>query len=48
MLGTGSQYGLTGWGNNEAQTYTADSSNLNISGGALTTLSPGSKTTARA
>jgi len=35
MLGTGSQYGLTGWGNNEAETYTADSSNLNISGGAL-------------
>ena len=35
MLGTGSQYGLTGWGNNEVQTYTADSSNLNISGGAL-------------
>jgi beta-glucanase (GH16 family) len=35
MLGTGSQYGLTGWGNNEAETYTADSSNLNISNGAL-------------
>jgi beta-glucanase (GH16 family) len=35
MLGTGSEYGLTGWGNNEAETYTANSSNLNISGGAL-------------
>lgn len=34
-LGTGSQYGLVGWGNNEAETYTADPSNLNISGGAL-------------
>ena len=34
-LGTGSQYGLVGWGNNEAESYTADPSNLNISGGAL-------------
>jgi beta-glucanase (GH16 family) len=34
-LGTGSQYGLVGWGNNELQSYTADSANLNISGGAL-------------
>ena len=33
-LGTGSQYGLVGWGNNEAESYTADPSNLNISGGA--------------
>jgi beta-glucanase (GH16 family) len=33
--GTGSQYGLTGWGNNEAETYTDDPANLNISGGAL-------------
>src|ERR1700755_313240 len=33
--GTGSQYGLTGWGNNEAETYTDDPSNLNISDGAL-------------
>jgi beta-glucanase (GH16 family) len=35
MLGTGSQYGLNGWGNNEAESYTANASNLNISGGAL-------------
>ncbi len=35
MLGTGSQYGVVGWGNNEAQTYTDDPANLNISGGAL-------------
>jgi beta-glucanase (GH16 family) len=34
-LGTGSQYGLVGWGNNELQSYTADPANLNISGGAL-------------
>ena len=34
-LGTGSQYGLVGWGNNEAESYTDDPSNLNISGGAL-------------
>jgi len=33
--GTGSQYGLAGWGNNEAETYTDDPANLNISGGAL-------------
>ncbi len=33
--GTGSQYGLTGWGNNEAESYTDDPSNLNISDGAL-------------
>jgi beta-glucanase (GH16 family) len=34
-LGTGSQYGLVGWGNNELESYTADPANLNISGGAL-------------
>jgi beta-glucanase (GH16 family) len=34
-LGTGSQYGLDGWGNHELESYTADPSNLNISGGAL-------------
>ncbi len=33
--GTGSQYGLTGWGNNEAESYTDDPANLNISNGAL-------------
>lgn len=33
--GTGSQYGLDGWGNHEAESYTDDAANLNISGGAL-------------
>src|SRR5262249_21897243 len=33
--GTGSQYGLTGWGNNEAESYSDDPANLNISDGAL-------------
>jgi beta-glucanase (GH16 family) len=33
--GTGSQYGLEGWGNHEAESYTDDAANLNISDGAL-------------
>jgi len=34
-LGTGSQYGLTGWGNNELQSYTARPQNASVSGGTL-------------
>lgn len=34
-LGTGSQYGLTGWGNNELQYYTSRSQNASVSGGLL-------------
>ncbi|MBM4011636.1 MAG: glycosyl hydrolase family protein [Planctomycetes bacterium] len=34
-IGTGSQYGLTGWGNNELQYYTDRSQNLTVSGGLL-------------
>lgn len=34
-LGTGSQYGLTGWGNNELQFYTDRSQNASVSGGTL-------------
>jgi len=34
-IGTGSQYGLTGWGNNELQYYTDRSQNLTVSGGML-------------
>lgn len=35
-LGTGSQYGLTGWGNNELQYYTARSANARVADGLLT------------
>ena len=34
-LGTGSQYGLTGWGNNELQYYTDRTQNASVSGGLL-------------
>jgi autotransporter-associated beta strand protein len=34
-IGTGSQYGLTGWGNNELQYYTDRSQNASVSGGVL-------------
>lgn len=34
-IGTGSQYGLTGWGNNELQYYTDRSQNATVSGGVL-------------
>jgi len=34
-LGTGSQYGLTGWGNNELQSYTNRPQNASVSGGTL-------------
>jgi autotransporter-associated beta strand protein len=34
-LGTGSQYGLTGWGNNELQSYTDRSQNATVGGGVL-------------
>ena len=34
-LGTGSQYGLTGWGNNELQFYTNRPQNATVSGGML-------------
>lgn len=34
-LGTGSQYGLDGWGNNELQYYTARSSNASVADGML-------------
>ncbi|MFM7205075.1 MAG: family 16 glycosylhydrolase [Planctomycetaceae bacterium] len=34
-LGTGSQYGLTGWGNNELQYYTDRTQNASVSGGML-------------
>jgi len=34
-LGTGSQYGLTGWGNNELQYYTSRTQNASVSGGIL-------------
>lgn len=35
-IGTGSQYGLTGWGNNELQYYTNRTQNASVSGGMLT------------
>lgn len=35
-LGTGSQFGLNGWGNNELQYYTDQSSNVDVNGGFLT------------
>ena len=34
-IGTGSQFGLTGWGNNELQYYTDRPQNATVSGGAL-------------
>jgi autotransporter-associated beta strand protein len=34
-LGTGSQFGLTGWGNNELQYYTDRTQNATVSGGML-------------
>ncbi len=34
-LGTGSQYGLDGWGNNELQYYTARTANARVAGGLL-------------
>jgi autotransporter-associated beta strand protein len=36
QLGTGSQYGLDGWGNNELQYYTARTSNARVADGLLT------------
>ena len=35
-IGTGSQHGLTGWGNNELQYYTNRTQNASVSGGMLT------------
>lgn len=35
MLGTGSQFGLVGWGNNELQYYTSRSQNIQVSDGTL-------------
>lgn len=34
-LGTGSQFGLNGWGNNELQYYTDDESNVSVANGML-------------
>ncbi len=34
-IGTGSQFGLTGWGNNELQYYTSRTQNATVSGGML-------------
>jgi autotransporter-associated beta strand protein len=34
-IGTGSQYGLTGWGNNELQSYTSRPQNVSVGGGML-------------
>ena len=34
-IGTGTQYGLTGWGNNELQYYTNRSQNASVSNGTL-------------
>jgi beta-glucanase (GH16 family) len=35
-LGTGSQFGLNGWGNNELQYYTDQTTNVDVAGGVLT------------
>ncbi|NQX92535.1 MAG: family 16 glycosylhydrolase [Flavobacteriales bacterium] len=35
-IGTGSQFGLTGWGNNEAQYYTSSTNNVFVQDGLLT------------